>query len=63
MVTFFKWLFKIICYTVWIAPVYFVTIYVLQTNPFMIALWLLGCILLGGVLKPLIDHLANKIFN
>ncbi|WP_422082346.1 hypothetical protein [Ulvibacterium sp.] len=63
MKTFFRLLFKVVCYTALIVPVYFVTLYVLQTNPFMMALWLLGCILLGGVIKPLIDLLTNKIFD
>ncbi len=63
MKNYLKILFKLLCYLALIVPVYVLTLYILQLHLLIKAIWLLACILIGGLMKPLIDGLADKIFK
>jgi hypothetical protein len=56
-------IFKIICYLALMATACLITMKLIPKGPFFTALWLLFCLLAGGVLKPFVDRLARKIFG
>ncbi|WP_299529519.1 hypothetical protein [Ulvibacterium sp.] len=58
-----KPIFKGLCYAALIIPVYVITLHIPELHAVIRALWLLTCILIGSVMKPLIDGLTDKIFK
>ncbi|WP_422083408.1 hypothetical protein [Ulvibacterium sp.] len=59
----YKLLFKVLCYAALIVPVYVIALHILELHVMIRAIWLLACILIGSVMKPFIDGLADKIFK